>query len=234
MNTNASILKFIMVLLLLLSFSCSLFAQKKQDSTFCKNDLKLDLVPFYFDFFDAREQIRIGFEYERMINRNFSVSCYIDAGLYDNYTFIKYYDFFNQNQGMYTVEQNVSIRGVHLIPSCNYWFYRAKKKANRGIYTGVILDFHYYQKKLAYLNTQTFERTHEKYYQTGLGAGLDLGGRYGFGKHFFIELKTVFLGKIYRHANKQDVPLVKPLNAQWSDNKHNFWWISNLTLGYAF
>lgn len=204
------------------------------DTSAFKNAIKLDLFPLYYDFFDYRDQIRAGIEYERKINYRSFAALYMDIGVFDDYTFIKYYDFFNQNQGMYSVEQKAIIKGIHIQPSYNYIFFRSKKKPNHGVFAGSIIDFHCYKKNLETYNSQTSEKSNYRYNQLKMGLGLHMGAKYAFNRHFFAEVKTSLYVKIYYHISVQFVNPVMPLNAQWTDSKYNFWWVSNLKIGYAF
>jgi hypothetical protein len=217
---------------LLLSF-CG-FAQTGKDTSIYKNVIKIDLIPFYYDVFDYRQQIRVGLEFERRINPKSSVSCNIDAGMLDKYSFTKYYDFFSQQQGMYSVRRDVTINGFHIMPGYNYYLLRSAKKPLPGITAGGVIDFHYYLKKLDCSNSQTLEATANIYNQKTMGAGISTGAAYGFGTHWFAEIKTCLLVKIFNSVSLQNMESVKPLNAQWTDKKNNFWWFSNIKIGYAF
>ncbi len=228
------VIKLLTTTTIILSFFFQSFSQEKPDSLFHKKFIKLDLLPLYYDFFDNRVQIRIGAEYERYIFKKSSAACYLDIGLYDKYKFIKYYDFFNQQQGMYSIQQNVSIIGFHLIPSYNYYFYNSKKKTNRRFFSGAVIDFGYYHKKLAYYNSKTLDSYSDSYNQKKLGVGLSLGYKNQYGKHVFIEIKTSLLTKIFNYVSEDDRILIKSLDAQWTSSNYNFWWITNLKIGYVF
>src|SRR4051812_7042683 len=102
------------ILLILFGSSLSVCAEEKSDSLQYKNSISIDVIPFYHVLFDTRIQIRIGAEYERVLSKKSFISGYLDIGLYDKYNFIKYYDFFSQNQDMYFIQQKVSIAGFHL------------------------------------------------------------------------------------------------------------------------
>jgi hypothetical protein len=210
------------------------FSQEKCDSIIHKNSIKFDVVPLYHVFFDNRIQIRAGIEYERYRTKKSSIACYMDFGLYDKYGFIKYYDFFNQNQGMYFIQQKILIKGFHLLPSYNYYFDTFKKRPKSGFFVGAIADVGFYWKKVDYINSSTLENYSDKYNQAKLGIGLSLGFKKYYGKHFFGELKTSALIKLYNYITEQGRNPVKSLDAQWTSPSYNFWWISNIKIGYAF
>jgi hypothetical protein len=209
-------------------------AQSTRDSSGIKSRLSVDLISFYHVFFDTREQIRLGVSYERILPQGFSAGCHVDAGQYDNYTFIKYYDFFSESGPMWAIEQDVSVSGLHLMPFSDFRFFRSVKNPNRALKAGIALDYHYYKKKEALLNTLTFERTRQRYTQTGLSAGLSLSGSWGWGRHFLVECKTVLFGSLYRSLNEHGAAVIRSLQAQWNNNRRNLCWVNHLSIGYAF
>jgi hypothetical protein len=199
-----------------------------------KNAVKIDLVPYYYDFFDIRKQVRGAVELERYLDRKSSVSLFCDIGLYDDYTYRKYYDFFNQNQGLHWTEQRVQIRGFHLQPSYNRYFLKSEKRLLRNIYAGAGFDFQYYWKLLEIDNSLIEKSMKYDYYQLRLGAGLHIGLKYFFGKHFFTEVKTKLYTCVFTHVSQNGMNPIRPLNTQWTDSGYKFWWVSNLIIGYAF
>ena len=225
---------FVFSLLVCVSLSVFSFSQEKSDSLFQKHSVKLDLVPLYYDLFDSRMQIRLGAEYERYLQKRSSVSCYLDVGLYDKYDFIKYYDFFSQSQGMYSIQQKVSIIGFHLIPAYNYYFYTFKKRPNRKLISGIVMDLSYYHKKTAVYNTLTTVRSDDRYDQARFGMGVSFGFKNSYRKHFFYELKTSLVTGVYTYISKADRNPIKSLDAQWTNPDYNLWWISNIKMGYVF
>lgn len=210
------------------------YSQEAKDSIYNNNSLKLDIIPLYYDFFDNRVQIRAGLEFEHYLNENTSLSSYLDIGVYDKYKFIKYYNFFNENQGMYSIEQDIRISGFHLIPGYNYYFYKGKKNSNRNFFGSAMLDYGYYQKRFAYFNSKSLEEYAEKYNQHKLGLGLGLGFKNNFGSCFYFEFKTSLFAKIFHSISLPDKNEMKSLDAQWTSQNYNLWWITNLKIGYAF
>jgi len=191
-------------------------------------------LPLYYDFFDNKVQIRAGLEYEKFIKKNISISGYLDLGVYDKYKFIKYYNFFNENQGFYSIQQDVTVKGFHLIPGINYYFHRLQKSSNRSLFGSAMIDFGFYQKIFAYLNSNSLENYSEKYNQKKLGAGIGIGIKSDFGSRFFIELKTSIFTKFFNSLSKDGKSQMKSLDAQWTSTNYKFWWITNLKIGYAF
>lgn len=215
-----------------LFYSFTSFAQHP-DSTL-KNFIKLDFVPLYDVVFDSHFQLRIGVEFEKQVSKKSSAICYLDAGIFDKYDFIKYYDFFSQNQGLYSVNQKVSVSGFHLLPGYNYHFYAFKKKPNRKFFTSVLGDFSFYHKKISTVNTSTLEESGDKYNQFKFGMGLGVGFKNTFRKHFMYELKTSMLTKVYNYVSEEGRNPIRAMDAQWASPNYNFWWISNIKIGYVF
>lgn len=210
------------------------FSQEKTDSLIRPNAIKLDLVPFYHVFFDNRVQIRTGIEYERTLSKKSGIAVYLDIGLYDKYEFIKYYDFFSQNQGLYSIRQDVSIVGFHLLPSYNYYFHLFKKYPQERLFLSLVSDLGYYHKKTEQHNTLTSENQTTSFDQTKIGSGLGVGFKNQYGPHIFIELKTILIARLYNHLSANGQNSIKSLDAQWTSPNYKLWWISNIKIGYAF
>jgi hypothetical protein len=199
-----------------------------------KNFFAIDVIPLYYDFFDYRKQIRVGVDYSRQFKTHWFAGAAIDCGLFDDYTYTKYFDFFNQGTGYHYIRQDALITGFHFLPSGNYFFWQSKAKPGQGMYCGAIIDLNFYRKKLDIFNSQTLESSSDVIKQFKSGAGISLGGKCYMGNHFFAEIKTSFFGKIFFTTSDDKINAVKSINAQWSSGNNNFWWVSNLKFGYAF
>lgn len=226
------ILKILVIFLLI--FSQTAKSQEKKDTLYLKNSLKLDLISLYYTFFDSRIQVRAGFEYERKISSKSFLSGYLDIGIYDKYVFKKYYDLFNQNQGMYFIQQDVAVKGFHFIPSYNYFIFQSKRKINHGIFLGGNIDFNFYRKKLDFFNSQSSEKYSQKYNQSKIALGLSMGWKYNLNSQMAIELKSSLFACIFKNKSLENMSYIRPLISQWNDPKYNFWWVSNLIICYAF
>lgn len=230
---NISLIKAQIVSIIIIFFSFNVQAQEKSDSITYKNFIKIDLAPIIYDISYYR-QLRMGLEYERTINNKLFVATNLDWGIYDEYSFTKYYDFFNQNQGLYYIQQNVFVKGFHLLPKFCYFLISSKKKSNQGLYSGIILDFQYYQKRIKSINSQTQENIFDKYSQIKLGIGINAGYMYKLTKHIYAEVNSSIFIKSLTHSSSSNKNEIRPLNAQWFDSKYNFWFVSNIMIGYAF
>ena len=225
---------FNFIIIFSIIFSQTVKSKENNDSLCLKNSFKLDLMPLYNTFFDTRIQVRAGIEYERKINFKSFLSGYLDIGIYDKYVFRKYYDFFNENGGMYFVDQDVAINGFHMIPGYNYFIFQSKRKTNQGLFLGGNIDFNFYRKKLKFYNSQTFEKYTQKYNQSKLALGLSLGWKWNLDPHFFIELQTSMFAVVLKNTSAENVKAIRPIISQWNDPKYNYWWVSNLKICYAF
>lgn len=227
-------MRFSIILISIISFFSSAYSQQKTDTLFLKSSFRLDIIPLYDVFFDSHLQLRAGIEYERLLSKKLSACIYVDGGLYDKYDFIKYYDFFNQNQGMYSLKQTVTTAGFHLLPACNYYFYFFRRKPNRNFFSGTVMDFSWYHKTTDSYNSLTAATSSDSYNQIRLGMGLNLGFQNRFRKHFLYELKTTMAVKIFNSISKEGVNPIRAMDAQWTSPNYNFWWVSNIKIGYVF
>jgi|GEM_PF-3158828 len=228
------IIKGILAITLIAGVFNPSFAQEKSDTTFFRNAFKLDVIPLYFNFFDTRVQYRAAVEYERYLTNNISLGCYLDAGTYDKYKYIKYYNFFNENEGFYAIEQRVTTHGIHLLPNFNYYLLNPMGNPGRSCYASAMLDFSHYWKQVNYANSLTGKQYSDNYQQSRLGFGLGVGLKEYFAKHLFFEIKTSLFTRIYEHVSQDDRVSIRALDAQWTSHNYQFWWISNLKFGYAF
>lgn len=225
--------RVLLFLIMCCIFGYAALAQKTEHKP-NKNYIAIDVLPLYYDFFDYRKQIRIGVDYARQFKTHWFASVAIDCGLFDDYTFTKYHDFFNQNTGYYYEKQEVRITGFHILPSGNYFFWQSKSKPGQGMYCGALLDLNFYRKNLDTYNSQTLESSSDIIRQFKTGVGVSLGGKCYMGHHFFAEIKTSIFGKIIFTTSNKNSNAIKSINSHWTSGDNNFWWVSNLKLGYAF
>lgn len=198
-----------------------------------RNFVGLDVVPFIYDV-SYYHQLRVGLEGQRLLREKFFIAVNLDFGIYNDYTFIKYFDFFNQNSGFYSIEQNVYIKGFHFIPSYNYFIFQSKRKSNTGVFGGILMDFHFYRKDLEQYNSLTKEIYHANYDQKTISFGLALGFKYNIFYRFYAEIRTSLMLETINHLSNNEMEKIQSLNSQWVDKKRNFSWVSFITLDYAF
>ena len=112
--------------LMLLFRSSGMYAAKDSSSRY----IKLDLAPLYSVFFDVRKQARIGLEYQWGMEKRSFYGIHADGGIYDDYNFYKYYDFFNTGEGFRYMLRNVKTYGFHVLPAWHYRLSRNTEKAD--------------------------------------------------------------------------------------------------------
>lgn len=211
----------------------SVYSFENPDSSEHNRSVKLDLIPFYNDFFDSKIQARIGAEFDCNINRKFFFSGYLDIGLYDKYKYVKYYDFFNETTGLYSIDHNISIYGIHILPGINCKMFHFKKERN-SVFSGLISDVSFYRKHLYVINNNTQENYSVNYNQIRIGTGVSLGSKYYFTDRFYTEIKTSFLfNDISRLSSDYTTP-IRSLDALWTSSNYLYWWLLNIKIGYAF
>lgn len=236
MNNKSLAIMFLRTLLLVLLLtqlvSIQLIAQEKpnNDSAFHKNMIKINLIPIASSI-NGHNQKRIGIEYERFLNQKLSLYCPLDFGLYNDYTFIKYYDFFDEEEGFAYRQQEVSTLGYHIMPSIKYYFYNSRKKYGQGFYIAGNIDFNQYftDDDVFYSLSGTYN--HEDYSTTRLAIGCTLGGQFIAFSRLVIDLNiSIFTTLISSNQGME----TKPLHASWVFNNNNSWSTVNFSLGYAF
>lgn len=219
----------ITTLIMLMSYNIATAQSPK--STQKIHAIKLDIATLYYTLFDIRKQIRFGFEYERKINNRNFIATYLDVGMYDKYVFTKYFDFFNQQQGFYSVSHNTMIKGFHVLPSFNHYLLQSKKNTNQGVFIAAIMDISYYRKKEKVFNSSTVEQQEMKGNQLKVGIGSSLGLKFPIYKNIYFEPKTSLFLKLFYLNNGTEI---KSLNAHWNAENNRFWLVSNLKLVYNF
>ncbi len=209
-----------------------LFLLSQKDSIY-KNSVKLDILSLYNVFFDSKKEIRAGVEFERNINENFSLFHHIDAGLYDQYNFYKYYDFFNEDGGLHYTRQHVTSYGVNLIQGVNYKLPLFKKSKRFSYFVSSLIDLHYYWKELKTTNSLNNNLLQDSHHQLSGGIGLGIGAKYRISKHFFVEAGTSITASLFNLLNT-DENKIAVLDAHWNTANYKFWGISHIQICYAF
>lgn len=193
--------------------------------------IKADLLP-YHALFLGRKQVRAAIEYQYLGAGRSSFSMHIDAGMYDDYTFFKYYDFFNQDQGLHYHRQDIRIYGFHLMPAWN--FLPGKPAASRRVrfFMGMAADISCYEKKLRFYNSLTEDRYRSTDRQVRFGAGPHLGITCRLRKKVHVELKATCAGKLLTLRSDASMKSILPFKAVWFDNGQHIWLIPQLSLCY--
>ena len=200
---------------------------------FRNNIIKLNLIPISA-LINGHNQKWVGIEYERFLKQNLSVSLAADVGLFEDYSFIKYHDYFNEHDGFSYTQINSQTWGYHLKPSIKYYFLTTKSKKGQGFYLGGMLDFNQY-----FNNTEIFKSRPNSTNQYGLTtgrlcAGTLLGAQYVAFSRISIDLNISIVACLITINSSDDFKEIDPLNAIWVFNGNTGWSTVNLMIGYAF
>lgn len=205
------------------------------DSTtlFRKNLIKLNLLAAG-QFLNGHNEKWIGIEYERFIHRKMSVALMSDVGLFEDYTFIKYHDFFDEHGGFAYTQQRTRTIGYHLLPSFRYYLWTTKNKSGQGIYLSGLLDFNQYYKKTEVYHSLSKTYSYSNTSTTRFGFGTSLGGQYIAFSRLVIDLNISIFARVFDSANQQNTSEIEPLNAIWISSENKAWMTINFMIGYAF
>jgi hypothetical protein len=215
-----------------------LYSQENVDSALSciliRHSIKVDLVPFYSVLFDTRKQVRVGIEYQVENYKKHFWGVHLDAGMYDDYTYFKYYDFFNQNTGLYFKQQDVKAYGFHLMPA---WHYRlAKCGSNKKVqcHIGVTADINAFEKIVKNYHSQTSEKNRYTFKQGRVGLGVHGAAAWRLASYFRMELKTILVARVFMLQSESGMKDIKPYKALWFDDRQRFWLIPQLSVCYDF
>lgn len=221
-----------------LFFLCfSLFSKAQTDAIpkpdFRNNFVKLSLLPISQSI-NGHNQKWFGIEYERFLKQKISISITVDAGLFEDYTFIKYYDFFEEQDGFSYCQTDARTRGYHIIPALKYYFLATKNKKGQGFYLSGALDFSQYFKvtDIYYSATNSTDMFNSS--TTRLSIGAFLGGQYVAFSRLAIDLNISIFASLFSVNNGKYSEVIKPLNALWIFDNNTGYSTVNLMIGYAF
>lgn len=191
----------------------------------------LDLVSSYNTFFNSRNQVRfnLGREFHHAQKGFLTIS--IDAGVFDKYKFIKYYDFFNSTQGYYSVNTTVLVKGIHVQPGLNYPVVQSKKYFAKGIYLGVLSDVSFYRKSKHVIDYSTLENFYAKGNQLRLNLGISSSLKYPLYHKWHLTIQTAMNRSLLNIVSSKQIE-TKPLNAHWVDQSNRFSWFTNVRICY--
>ena len=224
--------------ILLLFFQLTLATATSQEtsklqSSFRSNIIKLNVIPIV-QAINGHNQKWIGIEYERFLSHKLSVGVLVNFGLFEDYTFIKYHNYFDENEGFSYTRKDVVTRGYHSIPSVKYYFLKTEKKKGQGFYVAGSIDFNQYFKKseIYFSRSNSFE--YENSSTTRMSAGATLGGQFVAFTRLVIDFNISIYGKLFSFNRGQNNSEIAPLHATWVFNDNNAWSTVNLMIAYAF
>lgn len=229
--------KWLSVILLLFVFTIIVYSPvsaARNDSLPDKHLIMADLLPLYYNFFDSKIQYRLGAGYSHYRPSAYFIAHQIDFGVYDKYTFTKYFNLFNENSGLYYEEHKVFIAGVHYVPSFNFYLVRTRPHTLNCIFSGIALDVSYYHKQFIHYNSAIGSENESHYRQVRTGAGVLMGSRYQFSKRFFTEMKMSFFTNVICYKEAAENNPIRSIPSLWTRNDYQFWLSANICVGYVF
>lgn len=224
----------IYAILLLIFFSgYGLLAQTNSTIVKRKNIISINLISLP-PLFNNLNQKWVGLEYQRIINNKLSLSIATYIGIFEDYTFTKYHDFFDEGQGFSYTRENVRMPGYHIIPSIRYELFRPIKKTSFAIYVTAKLDYYqYFMKKEIYESyTNNTESSRNMTYRFNIGGGV--GAQYIAFERLSVDLNISLFTKIFSKSTSNQIPELYPENSFWKNANNSNWATINLMLGYAF
>lgn len=225
--------KFIILFSLFSIFLLSSQIVKSQEKIFRKNTVKLNLLPVT-GLFNGHNQKWVGIEYERFISKRISFAVLLNAGLFEDYTFIKYHDYFDEQNGFSYTKTDITTRGYHAIPSMKYSFLVMKKSPQNGFYILGNMDFNQYFGKSHYYYSLTGESGNSEKSTTRLSIGTSLGGRYIFFSRLVVEANIAVYARLFAFVEDKNQEEIEPLHATWKFKENKGWATINVMIGYAF
>jgi hypothetical protein len=227
--------KYRFLLLLLQVLTVQLIAQNTAipENSFRNNIIKINIIPIA-ESISGDNQKWMGIEYERFIKPGLSVSVLVNFGLFEDYTFTKYYDYFDEHDGFSYIRKDVKTKGYHFIPSAKYYFLKTKKKKGQGIYVGGCIDFNQYFKYSETYSSLSNSFSYENSSTTRVGIGAAAGGQFVAFTRLTIDLNISIFTKLFSIGKGQNNSTIPPLHATWVFNNSNSWSTVSLMIGYAF
>ena len=224
---------FFLVVFFLISFFAKAQTSDLPKPGFRNNLIKLSLMPA-LQSINGNNQKWIGIDYERLLNNKMSVTALLDVGLFEDYTYTKYYDFFDEGEGFHYLQQTTKTKGYNFIPSFKYYFLTTKTKKGQGFYAAGNLDMNQYFSQTELYNSKTNSNNYSNSSTTRMAIGLTLGGQYVAFSRLVIDLNISLFTKLFSINNGAEASEIPPLNATWTFNNNNSWSTVNFMLGYAF
>lgn len=202
-------------------------------SDFRNNIIKINLLPIP-SLINGNNQKWFGMEYERFLNKKISLGAMANFGLFEDYSFIQYNDYFDEYSGYSYIEQDFRTWGFHFIPTFKYYFLITKSKKGQGFYVGGNIDFNYYLRNTSTYASITNENEYDKLSTTRFALGGLLGGQYIAFSRLVIDANMNFFGSLFSINGGEINQEIKPLNATWVSENNNFWLTFNVMIGYSF
>lgn len=226
-------LSAILFCLFFIGGNLQLSGQDSIPDIFRKNIIKINFIPV-IPALSGQSQQWVGIEYQRYINTRISVSLLINTGIFEDYNYKKYYDFFNQHQGFSYTQRDVKTTGYDLIPAVNYYFLRSSLKPGQGLFAGGKIDINQYFKKSSTYDSQTGSTNNFQFTQTRIGIGLSAGGQYIAWSRLSLGMDLSLFFRVLENKSMPDQLSIPPINAFWKTDEDTMWATVQIMIGYAF
>jgi len=210
-----------------------LISQDSIPDNFRRNILKINVVPV-IPALSGQSQQWFGLEYQRFHNKRISFSLILNLGIFEDYTFRKYNDYFNQHEGFSYTQRDVITKGYHLIPSCKYYYLPSNLKQRLGLYVGGHIDFNQYFKNLNLINSESNISEQYQFNTSRMGLGTSTGCQYIAFTRLTIEINLSFFIEVFESSSNNNWGTVPPINAFWISDNNAFWSTVQFMIGYAF
>lgn len=197
------------------------------------NILKINLVPLP-PLINNLNQKWIGIEYQRISNQKISFSALLDVGRFQDYSFTKYYDYFDEHQGFRFTREKVLITGFHLIPSLKYYVKSSRERKGQGIYVSGNIDYYHYFRKTAFFDSATKQTDDAQDQSARFNIGSTLGAQYLAFNRLAVEVNISIFTKLFTTSSAPTNPEIYPLNSFWRTANNASWATINIMVGYAF
>jgi len=225
---------FIAVFILNISFPYGeIYGQADSSKWDHSNIIKINLISLP-PLFNKLNQKWLGLEYQRLLNKKLSLALSSDFGVFEDYTYIKYYDFFDEDHGFSYTQEDIFISGFHIIPSINYYPLNFGGKAGQGLFIAGKIDYYHYKMNKQYYNSLTNQTDHSHNTTDRLNIGVAAGAQYIIIRRISIDLNISFFTKIISYSDSETLTELYPENSFWRSNDNSSWATINLMLGYSF
>ncbi len=233
MTIQTTFRSYILLTAILSASYFNLFGQSDSINTLRNNVIKINLIslpPLVNDL----NQKWIGIEYQRILSEKVSFSITTDFGVFEDYTYTKYHDFFDEYEGFSYTREDVRIPGFHIIPSFRYILTKPIKNADFGVYASGNLDYYYYtmKKDIYYSATNQTIPYQNSTYRFNIGVGI--GAQYIAFNRISLDLNISLFTKLLSKSTNEELPELYPENSFWRNKNNSTWATINFMLGYTF
>lgn len=227
-NSKGSFLVIVFLFSLLSSM-----AQSDNPQIHRNNFIKINLISLP-PLINNLNQQWIGLQYQRLVSDKLSISMTVDLGQFEDYSYTKYHDYFDEYGGFSFTREDVVIPGFHLIPAVDYYVFISEKISGQGLYIGGRVDYYQYNMKKTVFESSTNQTSYVRNSTSRFDVGLGVGGQYVMFSRLSVDLNISIFTKILANSSNQQYTELYPENAFWKSNDNSTWSTINFMIGYAF